>query len=387
MNFYDDYGKTHRREPSREELEAEYNRLQDEDLESYDQALDTVREIAAALGVEPEQPKPVKTCTHLREDGRGCGSIAVKDRDFCSFHLNDRGRRLRMARNRARRQRVGLQLPPLEDLYAVQVSIMQVLEALGHGQVDWRVARTMLSGLQHPAANLRRPVEEWEKSRPFQSQSKDEKQQLELPGFEAEFGLHEGMDLNTPPDEAFPETEKPVALNEEHINLMEVAPTDIELMEIRQYQGPDAVWHRVKKLDAAEQQRYKRAQKQLAHARHVVRAAAQNAARETVYVARSEADLAAAEAAERAAAEAQAKTAAGDPAASICAGEATGTAGAPPFDKLRAGSLSASVADSGEEKTAGAPPLSPSFGDRVGIDRKEPQPAAGEAEAPERKLG
>src|SRR5208337_2797807 len=92
----------------------------------------------------------------------------------------------------------------------------------------------------------------------------------------------------------------PAAVSEEKANLMEVTPVDIELMEIRQREGPEAVWRKLKELDAAEDRRYRRSQAQLAHARHVVRAAAQNAARETRFVERSQADLAAAEAREQA---------------------------------------------------------------------------------------
>jgi hypothetical protein len=180
--------------------------------EAWEQAEDQVKEILAAFGWK-EKPKPpsvpVKTCGHLREDGRYCGSIAVKDRDFCPHHLRERARGLRMAQARARRQRVLLQLPPLEDLYAVQVSIGQVLNALLSGQLDKGLGGTVLYGLQQAATNLCRPVKVWEESRPFQCD-----QQLTLPGLEEEFGLPKGTDLNAPPEKAFPESE-PAAVSEE----------------------------------------------------------------------------------------------------------------------------------------------------------------------------
>jgi len=83
--------------------------------------------------------------------------------------------------------------------------------------------------------------------------------------------------VDTPPEVAFPEPTP--ALSEERANLMEVTPVDIQLMEIRQHEGPEAVWRKLSQLDAAEDRRYRRSQAQLAHARHVVRAAAQNAPR------------------------------------------------------------------------------------------------------------
>ena len=82
---------------------------------------------------------------------------------------------------------------------------------------------------------------------------------------------------------------------------MEVTPLDIELMEIRQREGPEAAWRKLKQVDAAEDRRYRRARAQLAPARHVVRAAAQNLAREAHLVERSQPDRAAAEAREQAA--------------------------------------------------------------------------------------
>ena len=250
---------------------------------------------------EIEEPKPVPkpvppTCRHLKENGCLCGSLAISGRDFCGFHLRDRGRRLKMARARARGQRLRLQLPPLEDLYAVQVGIMQVLNALGSGQLEKGEASVMLSGLRQASTNLRCPQKFWDRNR-FEL---PDDQGLEVYGdFEDEFDLPEGLDPDTPPEVAFPEPE-PAAITEERANLMEVTPLDIQLMELQQHEGPEAMTRKLKQLDAAEDRRYRRAQAQLAHARHVVRAAAQNAAREVHLVERSQAAVAAAETKERA---------------------------------------------------------------------------------------
>ena len=102
-----------------------------------------------------------------------------------------------------RRERLPLQRPPLEDMYAVQVGIMQVTDWLLNGKLDRRDARLALSGLRQAATNLRQPPEVWENSRPFQS-----KEQLELPGFEAEHGLPQGIDLKSAPEVGFPGTER-----------------------------------------------------------------------------------------------------------------------------------------------------------------------------------
>src|SRR5271157_3020486 len=329
-------------EPSYEELRVR--------LKETEQKLESRELKLRELGVDDWEPKPVapkepvviKTCNHIRENGAFCRSAAVTGRDYCHFHLGVLGRRLKMARARARGQRWRLELPPLEDLYAVQVSIMRVLQALDHDRLDKGRGSLMLYGLQQAATNLRCPQEVWERSSRFELA--DDEGVEEYDDFEAEFDLPQGIDLKTPPEVVFPEA-TPVAISEERADLMEVTPLDIELMEIRQREGPEAVTRKLKQLDAAEDRRYRRAQAQLAHARHVVRAA-QNLAREAHLVERSQADRAAAEAREQA-------------------------AGAPP--------LSASVADRVGMEPAVCPTLSPGVGEKVeegSTTRKDPRSAA-----------
>ncbi len=160
------------------------------------------------LGIEDpdaELPKPpvIKTCNHIRENGKLCRSAAVTGRDYCYFHLSHRGRRLKMARARARGRRWRLELPPLEDLYAVQVGLQQVLDAMADGHLDRHLGGLMLYGLQQAATNLRCPQEVWEQSSRF-----DHVEQIEWSGFEQEHGLPEGFDVDTPPEEAFPPPEE-----------------------------------------------------------------------------------------------------------------------------------------------------------------------------------
>ena len=51
-----------------------------------------------------------RTCDHLKEDGVYCDSAALSGKNFCYFHLNLRGRRLKMARALARGEACRLQL-------------------------------------------------------------------------------------------------------------------------------------------------------------------------------------------------------------------------------------------------------------------------------------
>jgi len=353
MNDYDDYRRTHGRDPSYEELKEMVERAKNDLREDDELMCEQLQLMRIALGEEPAVPVEktiIPTCGHVLESNRFCGSAALKGRKYCRFHLEERGRRLKMARARARGERWRLNLPPLEDMHAVQAGIMRVLEALDHGVLEKGVGGLMLYGLQQAATNLSRPQDTWDQSSRFEAAAGEGP--AEYANFEADYGLPQGIDVDTPPEVAFPEAQ-PAAISEEKANLMEVTALDVELTEIQQHEGPEAVTRKLKQLDAAEDRRYRHSQAQLAHARHVVRAAAQNAARETYFVERSQADLAAVEAREQ---------------AGSAAGTAAGAEGAPP--------LSASVADRVEE--AGAPPLSASVADRVAEEptRKEPQSAS-----------
>jgi hypothetical protein len=44
---------------------------------------------------------PFRTCTHIKEDGVLCQSPALRDHQFCYFHLNPEARRLKGAWDRA----------------------------------------------------------------------------------------------------------------------------------------------------------------------------------------------------------------------------------------------------------------------------------------------
>ena len=215
--------------------------MQDQLREDEEQALDQIREIWRAMGWQEEAPpsQPVRLCGHRREDGSHCRSIAVRDREFCSFHLNDRGRRLRIARARARRERLPLQLPPLEDMYAVQVGIMQVTDWLLNGKLDRRDARL---GALPPRP--RQPPIFANPQRYGKFPALPKPGAIGAAGFEAEHGPAQGIDLKSAPEVVFPETETgapplsasladrvgEAALSEDEVNLMEVTPTDIDLM-------------------------------------------------------------------------------------------------------------------------------------------------------------
>ncbi len=95
-------------------------------------------------------------CEHVKANGHFCGSPAMRGRNYCFFHLNHIGQRLRVERYAA----LGLQCPPielplLEDAASIQLALMQVTEALLHGTLDPKRGGLVLYALQTASLNLR----------------------------------------------------------------------------------------------------------------------------------------------------------------------------------------------------------------------------------------
>ncbi len=126
----------------------------------------------------------------------------MKGRDYCYYHVRTRARRLAMAKARAERQPWRLDLPPLEDMYAVQASITNVLEALAAGALDSKRGGLILYGLQQAANNVRLPA--WGVDSHYAIHDYEERRVDSYPGLEAEFGLPKNVDLDAVPEDVFP---------------------------------------------------------------------------------------------------------------------------------------------------------------------------------------
>jgi hypothetical protein len=142
-----------------------------------------------------------KTCTFIQDNGYFCQSAAVGGREYCCYHLRHRGRQMRIAKQRARGERFDLHLPPLENMHAVQSALSQVVEALAADMIDPKRAHELLLALRQAATNFRHP-EAWRASEYINDQSAAYPTSYEA--FEAEYGLPENLDLNVPPEVAFP---------------------------------------------------------------------------------------------------------------------------------------------------------------------------------------
>jgi hypothetical protein len=144
-----------------------------------------------------------KYCQHVHENGAFCGSGAMRGRAYCYFHLRTRARRLAVAQANSQQKAWRPDLPPLENMHAVQVGLMQVLEGLASESVDRRRAALMLYALQQAATNLR-AINPWLRSSAFELRPNKDGVVVDYPGLESEFGLPQRVDLDAPADELFP---------------------------------------------------------------------------------------------------------------------------------------------------------------------------------------
>ena len=157
-----------------------------------------------------------RTCDHLKEDGVYCNSPALRGRDYCYFHLNLRGRRLKAASTRALGPEQPINLPFPEDMHAVQVSLFEVLNGLANNRIDPKRAGLILYGLQQAATNLSH-TPGWEgRCQPVRADQP--LLALEYPDFEEHYHLSPDVDLEADPEaepESPPQVSSPEAQNSE----------------------------------------------------------------------------------------------------------------------------------------------------------------------------
>ena len=90
----------------------------------------------------------VKTCEHIKIDGRVCGSPALRDRNYCHFHnrvhdLNDMP------------GSPDYHIPVLDDPLAIQLFMVQIANAQACGSINDKTAEFLLKIARTATANLR----------------------------------------------------------------------------------------------------------------------------------------------------------------------------------------------------------------------------------------
>ena len=106
-------------------------------------------------------PNYPNRCQHIKVNGTQCGCPALRHNKLCYFHKRHHQERVelnldRLKNDRARRRKVVMELPVLEDANSIQVSLMQIMRLIVAGQIDGKTAGLLLYALQTASANLPR---------------------------------------------------------------------------------------------------------------------------------------------------------------------------------------------------------------------------------------
>jgi len=103
----------------------------------------------------------VPLCHHVKPDGVGCGTPAIRNHEYCYHHSTVRKlvpkatiHGLHMP-GPTGEPYADFEMPYLENETAIQIGFMQLIHGVGTGLVEPIRARMMLSALHGAAANLR----------------------------------------------------------------------------------------------------------------------------------------------------------------------------------------------------------------------------------------
>jgi hypothetical protein len=101
----------------------------------------------------PSYPLRIRRCQHIKVNGVKCGSPAVREHEYCYFHV--RWHRKGMRVNPCFREQQRSPLPTLEDANSIQVGLAEVIKELKAGIIDHRTAALLLYAFQIASGNVK----------------------------------------------------------------------------------------------------------------------------------------------------------------------------------------------------------------------------------------
>jgi hypothetical protein len=228
----------------------------------------------------------VRFCQHTKVDGTFRQAPPLNGRrPYCRWHLDALGRRMAMARARARREPYHLVLPILEDLNAVEVARMQVMDALNAGHIDAKHAGVLLFGLQGIASDLR--SDKAPRMSAYDPAIDTALRAEDYPDFEERYGLPKDLDFSQRPEVVFAAEAAQAAAEAEAAAAAarlayrsrprhEVTREDIELEEILITKGEEACQKRALEMEKKEWKRIEQEWHKVDEARQTLEAARRN---------------------------------------------------------------------------------------------------------------
>lgn len=104
-------------------------------------------------------------CRHIKVNGTQCGSPALRNKNFCFYHEQDRPAPVACLFDPFQTQ-MKITVPFFEDAHSVQTVVRQVVLLILRDRIEMKTASTLLYALQIASANLKRM--ELEKPQPEQ---------------------------------------------------------------------------------------------------------------------------------------------------------------------------------------------------------------------------
>jgi hypothetical protein len=111
-------------------------------------------------------PIEVRRCRHVRTNGTQCGSPALKGKELCFYHEQNRPQPVELYMDGERYCDSQIVLPVFEDAHSIQTVIRQVVQLMLTRRIERKDAGLLLYALQIASGNLK--LMQAEKARPTQ---------------------------------------------------------------------------------------------------------------------------------------------------------------------------------------------------------------------------
>ncbi|MGD0470122.1 MAG: hypothetical protein ABSA54_17220 [Terriglobales bacterium] len=111
-------------------------------------------------------PIEIRRCRHVKTNGTQCGSPALKGKELCYYHEQNRPVPAELYLDGERYCDGSIMLPPFEDAYSIQTVLRQVVQLMLTRRIERKDAGLLLYALQIAASNLK--MMQAEKAKPTQ---------------------------------------------------------------------------------------------------------------------------------------------------------------------------------------------------------------------------
>jgi hypothetical protein len=99
------------------------------------------------------------TCSYVKPNGRRCGSLALRGRDQCHYHVAGARREPRAQTQRVIAKGPTIELPELEDIPSIHKALTLVMNGILDGSIESKPAGQLLYALQLARTNLDRSMD------------------------------------------------------------------------------------------------------------------------------------------------------------------------------------------------------------------------------------